>query len=490
MKFVLNNQNNPPVNEAEALPLVARTMKMRFTVRDNSVVSGGADSDQVVVTVTDQGPLAVTYPNSSITVNAETSINVTWDVNQTNVLKNTVNILLSTDGGDTFPYVLASNVPNNGTAAVTLPFVPYTNKARIKVVAVINDYAEFFDVSDTNFIISSNCNAFQTIMVENPKVITAIQGSPESNLNLVPQTPSNDIYTAKTLTFDAANMSPNSWYIFNQTQTAPYLLNSSSSMLPLKFKATETGSYTLSYPSPNGVAVTLYKGNQTGTANFMTSNAVHSGTGTSFTYYRTFTVNLEKGVEYFMTARNLSNTPIGSSVVLSINGPGQFYDTVNAPVGVSFTYGAINTATNTIAATSPTANFTTLPIGTYIVQGISFTGAESALLNKSIADLNQTKVCYQLSRNNITLNITSALSTKEFSRKAVGLVPNPVKDFLKIYSDEKITHYEIYDISGRLMEKNTMDNSVISFTKFKSGVYMLKLLNNKTLIHQSKVIKE
>ncbi|KAB1232624.1 zinc-dependent metalloprotease [Chryseobacterium viscerum] len=490
IKFVLNNQNNPPVNEAEALPLVARTMKMRFTVRDNSVISGGADSDQVVVTVTNQGPLAVTYPNSNVTVNAETNINVTWDVNQTNVLKNTVNVLLSTDGGDTFPYVLASNVPNNGTAAVTLPFVPYTSKARIKVTAVINDYAEFFDVSDTNFIISSNCNAFQTIMVENPKVITAIQGSSQSNLDLVPQTPSNDTYNSKTLTFDAANMTANSWYIFNQAQTAPYLLNSSSSMLPLKFKATETGSYTLSYPSPSGVAVTLYKGTQTGTANFLTSNAVYSGTGTSFTYYRTFTVNLEKGAEYFMTSRNLSSTPAGSSVVLSINGPGQFYDTVSVPAGVSFTYAAINTTTNTIIATSSTANFTTLPVGTYTVQGISFTGAESALVNKTIAELNQAKVCYQLSRNNITLNITSVLSTKELSKKTIGLVPNPVKDFLQVYSDEKITHYEIYDISGRLMESNTLNNSVINFTKFETGVYMLKLLNNKTLIHQSKVIKK
>ncbi|PRB04941.1 hypothetical protein CQ046_06610 [Chryseobacterium sp. MYb7] len=490
MKFVLNNQNNPPVNEAEALPLVARTMKMRFTVRDNSVISGGADSDQVTVTVTDQGPLAVTYPNSNVTVNAETNINVTWDVNQTNVLKNTVNVLLSTDGGDTFPYVLASNVPNNGTATVTLPYVPYTTKARIKVTAVINDYAEFFDVSDTNFIISSNCNAFQTIMVDNPKVVTAIQGSAQANLNLVPQTPSNDTYNSKTLTFDAANMTANSWYIFNQAQTAPYLLNASSSMLTLKFKATETGSYTLSYPSPSGVAITLYKGTQTGTANFLTSNAVYSGTGTSFTYYRTFTVTLEKGVEYFMTSRNLSSTPAGSSVVVSINGPGQFYDTVSLPAGVSFTYAAINPTTNTIIATSSTGNFTTLPVGTYTVQGISFTGAESALVNKTIAELNQAKVCYQLSRNNITLNITSVLSTKELSKKPIGLVPNPVKDFLQVYSDEKITHYEIYDASGRLMESNTMNNSAINFTKFKTGVYMLKLLNNKTLIHQSKVIKK
>ncbi|RXM57232.1 hypothetical protein BOQ60_25085, partial [Chryseobacterium sp. CH1] len=62
----------------------------------------------------------------------------------------------------------------------------------------------------------------------------------------------------------------------------------------------------------------------------------------------------------------------------------------------------------------------------------------------------------------ITLNITSVLSAKELSKKPIGLVPNPVKDFLQVYSDEKITHYEIYDASGRLMEGNTMNNSAIT----------------------------
>ncbi len=40
------------------------------------------------------------------------------------------------------------------------------------------------------------------------------------------------------------------------------------------------------------------------------------------------------------------------------------------------------------------------------------------------------------------------------------------------------------------MENNTMNASEINFSKFKTGVYMLKLLNGKTLIHQSKIIKK
>ncbi|WP_185285981.1 zinc-dependent metalloprotease [Chryseobacterium indologenes] len=490
MRFVLNNQNTPPTNAAEALPLVARTMKMRFTVRDNSAVSGGADSDQVVVTVTDQGPLAVTYPNTNVTVNNDTNMNVTWDVNQTNTLKNTVNILLSTDGGDTFPYTLASDVPNNGTATVLIPFLPYTDKARIKVTAVINNYAEFFDVSNTNFTINSTCNAFPSVMVENAKVVTAIQGSAQANLNLQPQTSSADSYSSKIITFATANMSPNPLYIYNQTSTAPYQILASTSLIPYKFKVTETGSYTISYPSPDAVIMTVYKGNQVNVANFVTSNGVYSGTGTSLSYYRSFSVNLEKGVEYFMTAKNLGGTAIGASVTVSNEGPGSFFNVMDTPAGLSYTYIAINTATNTIVAQSTTADFTSLPVGTYTVQGISYTGTASNLLNKSIAELTQSKTCLQLSKNNVSLIITAALATGDIAKKQIGLVPNPVKDYLHIYSDEKISHYEIYDASGRLMETNVMNNSEINFSKFKTGVYMLKLLINKTIISQSKVIKK
>lgn len=104
IQFVLNNQNNPPTNDAEALPLVARNMKFRFTVRDNNVTNGGLDSDEIIVTVSNNGPLAVSYPNATgISVASNTTVNVTWDVNNTNTIKSNVDILLSIDGGVSFP---------------------------------------------------------------------------------------------------------------------------------------------------------------------------------------------------------------------------------------------------------------------------------------------------------------------------------------------------------------------------------------------------
>ena len=61
-----------------------------------------------------------------------------------------VKISLSTDGGQTFPTVLAASTANDGSEAVTIP-AGQTTTARIKVEAVGN---VFFDISNTNFSIT------------------------------------------------------------------------------------------------------------------------------------------------------------------------------------------------------------------------------------------------------------------------------------------------------------------------------------------------
>src|SRR6185295_132118 len=62
-----------------------------------------------------------------------------------------VKISLSTDGGYTYPHVLAAITPNDGSQSVTLPNVG-TIKARIKVEAVGNI---FFDVNHSDFTVEA-----------------------------------------------------------------------------------------------------------------------------------------------------------------------------------------------------------------------------------------------------------------------------------------------------------------------------------------------
>ena len=67
-----------------------------------------------------------------------------------NALAAQVKISLSTDGGVSFPTVLADSTPNDGSQAIVLPAVT-TSTARIKVEAVDN---YFFAVNDADFAIA------------------------------------------------------------------------------------------------------------------------------------------------------------------------------------------------------------------------------------------------------------------------------------------------------------------------------------------------
>jgi hypothetical protein len=158
----LRNQNTPPAMignfaTGEFLPATNRTMSFRLTVRDNRPVGGVSYSATTVTAVTSAGPFVITSLNSPVTIAGGTQQTVTWNVAGTNLAPincANVKISLSTDGGQTFPVVLAASVPNNGSATVTVPNVGTiaTTQGRIKVEAIGNI---FFDVSDADLTITS-----------------------------------------------------------------------------------------------------------------------------------------------------------------------------------------------------------------------------------------------------------------------------------------------------------------------------------------------
>ncbi len=144
----------------EALSSVSRTLNFRVTVRDNnpyvagSTIGQTAFTDAVVTVTNTSGPFAVTAPNTAVTWSAGSAATVTWSVNGTTaapVSCASVNILLSTDGGNTFSTVLAAATANDGSEVITVPSTPGTT-CRVKVEAVGNI---FFDISNTNFTIGA-----------------------------------------------------------------------------------------------------------------------------------------------------------------------------------------------------------------------------------------------------------------------------------------------------------------------------------------------
>ena len=151
----------------EALSSVARNLNFRLTVRDNSPYSSNpplkvgqtAFTDMQVTVTGSAGPFGVSSPNTAVSWQAQSSQTITWTVNNSDlapVLCSSVNILLSTDGGFTWPITLAVNTANDGSEVVTIPN-NITTTARVKVESVGNI---FFDISNSNFTITAPASGF------------------------------------------------------------------------------------------------------------------------------------------------------------------------------------------------------------------------------------------------------------------------------------------------------------------------------------------
>jgi hypothetical protein len=123
------------------------SLTFRLTARDGKMAGGGLGFAQTKVTIAPlASPFRVTSQDVSQVVYGTTKQTVTWNVGGTDVAPinvANVKISISTDGGLTYPTVLAESTPNDGAHEVTFPSVNAT-KARIKVEAVGN---VFFDVS-------------------------------------------------------------------------------------------------------------------------------------------------------------------------------------------------------------------------------------------------------------------------------------------------------------------------------------------------------
>ena len=130
------------LQRGEKLPTIARTLDFNLTVRDNSPAGGGYDIDSTdVVILPDTDPFRVTSPNSPVSV-TNGQLTVTWDVagtDQIPLFEQNVNILFSEDGAETFPFVLASGTPNDGSETVTLPDVT-TTQGYIIVEGIFNTF--------------------------------------------------------------------------------------------------------------------------------------------------------------------------------------------------------------------------------------------------------------------------------------------------------------------------------------------------------------
>ena len=189
---------NPPATlngaqnlKGELLPQNGRGLFFRLTVRDNKAGGGGVATAGegcsvatpfVVYVVDDAGPFKVSFPNGGNNFIGATYENITWDVantDGTSVNCQFVDILYSTDGGNTFEDTVISNVPNTGSYLGLIPNIPTNTTVRFMIKGHDN---YFFDISDANFTITFNENPSSIIDASKQLLKASIAPNPAQSL--------------------------------------------------------------------------------------------------------------------------------------------------------------------------------------------------------------------------------------------------------------------------------------------------------------------
>ena len=455
----------------EALSSVSRTLNFRVTVRDNRPYVAGSTIGQTgftdaMVTVTNTaGPFAVTVPNTNVNWGVGTSQTVTWSVNGTNagsVNCAMVNILLSTDGGQTFPTVLAAATANDGSQAVTVPNTPGTSN-RIKVEAVGNI---FFDISNSNFTIGAAAACGDPGGLNTTAIST---NSATVNWGVVATANSYDV--------DYKAASSGTW-IIAATNTTSLSVNltglSSSTLYDWRVRADCSGG------SGNYVAsqfTTAAVGGACPGEYDVSTNGSTTGAAT---------ISLNTDIQGTISSRGDNDyyrfvITTGGTITISLTALPANYDL--ALLDGSGTTLQSSTSNGTA---SETIN-TTVTAGTYFIR----------VYPRNNGAWNATS-CYTLRAGGGTASrsldeLTSSGRTVPGNRTGLSLFPNPATQMINVSLDQinDKTEIKVYNIMGNLVMRQitTKTNTQLNVSKLPAGVYMVSTSDGITT-NTSKFVKQ
>ena len=414
LPYILANSNQPPDRVGEALSRVGRDLHFGVTVRDQATGGGAWASDNVTVTVApNTGPFALTTQNvASLWVTGQ-SATVTWSVNGTDqapIGVGQVRITLSTDGGQTFPTVLAASTPNDGSFTLLVPNVT-TSQARVRVEAVGNI---FFDINDVDFPIGPCAPVASQLLPATDLSANAGDAAlnlPENAYSLTELTGANKIQGTITAT------DPTTYLSDNRTSTCVSYSNVEY-YDSYVFVPSTTDTYTISTPTGFGnLVIRVYDSN-----GFVPGTPCQNAVANNYTNAflpRSIVVPLTAGRLYTLVLADFGGgtphaapSPGGYSVAFTSATPG---GTAYAPLGSAgyeYQYAVVATASNTVVQLAPTADLRNLPTGTYEVYGVLFqrgydlSGSRNNSLSSLQALLTNSSPCGQLSANSRRVTIT------------------------------------------------------------------------------------
>lgn len=125
-------------HSGERIPTVSRILSFGVTQRDMFQGWGTFNfpDDRITLNVEAMAPFTVTSPEGGEVWTGGDLQTITWNVSNTNAAPincANVDIFMSIDNGQTFPYTLAANTPNDGSEQVRIPNPQASNFVRIKV---------------------------------------------------------------------------------------------------------------------------------------------------------------------------------------------------------------------------------------------------------------------------------------------------------------------------------------------------------------------
>lgn len=399
----------------EPLPNASRTLNFRLTARDVRSPYAAYAYDDIAVSVdATKGPLTVTAPNTTVTINAGSNFTVTWTVNNTQTLCNSVNILLSLDGGSTYPFTLLANTPNDGTQSVLFPVnIPGSTQARVRIESACLTCLKFFDISNANFTVSSSCNtAFSNLCTTAP--VTAQEGNSQLNLSM-------DVAYGNPFTTQAMVPSGSAVLSSLHAGTTPgsggcTSLNFGDRAATVRFKPSTSGNYT--FNMAGGFRhLSIYAGEYISSqpcTNFLGSTAYNGGQISN-----PITLPLTGCAVYTAVFFDVS----GTNGTLTISPPANAYVYLHNPPtnpNYSYTYAAVNSTSNVIAAISPSASFSGLIAGNYCVYGLYYYSGTAnppvfydpaTFVGQTIQQLFNSGICVRASDNCRPVTVTEICTT-------------------------------------------------------------------------------
>ncbi|MDL2244565.1 zinc-dependent metalloprotease [Parabacteroides sp. OttesenSCG-928-J18] len=172
----------------------------------------------------------------------------------------------------------------------------------------------------------------------------------------------------------------------------------------LRIKVTKDGNYT--FTGNDNLIMTLFSTETPSCTGFLDSSGYWTGSSSTSTGYgKSVTASLKANTTYYLRIMLYSQPTTQFRITAS--GPGTSYAEAATPDGMSYTYIAVDQSDNKIKKHSPTADFRTLPNGSYTIYGVpySYGSQANSFIGKTVSEI-QNSACVILSRTSINMTVS------------------------------------------------------------------------------------